>query len=135
MWVRKSDDEIRSQRRRDRRRPLAPIAFAVLSAACALLVSVGGYKSSHGLGYRSPMPLTAALPGVLVLSLLVFLITYVIQFLFPGWYRERRHQAFICPRCTSVYTDGTASTCTCGASLEPLRLWRWQPEPEATPNT
>jgi uncharacterized membrane protein len=135
MWVRKSDAEIQSQRRKDRVRPLAPLVFTILSATLGLLFLVGGWTTPYGTGYRPPMSLSTAFPRVVTVSLLIFVLTYVVQTIFPGWYRERRHQAFICPTCRSVYTDGAATTCSCGTALEPLSMWRWQEDREATPNT
>jgi ribosomal protein L37E len=56
----------------------------------------------------------------------MFIVFYVVQFFFPGWYRERGQAAYICETCATVQSATDTATCACGGHLEPLRNYLWQ---------
>ena len=132
MWVRKSDLELSAPPAKARLELLAPIAVGVVLFGLGLLYIFGAVPpSTRRLGYHHHPPPTSvgeALPQMLVLVFIVFVAVYVVRLMSAAWYRKRRHQAFICPDCTSVYTDGVTNKCGCGTLLEPLSGWRWQAE-------
>ena len=136
MWVRKSKTELGAPPPKVRVELLAPIAVGVILFGLGLLSIFGGLppsrRSPH---YRPPMSVSDALPLVLALSFIVFVVIYLVRLTSEAWDRERRNQAFICPKCTTVYTDGVTMKCGCGTLLEPLSRWRWQPEDETSPET
>ena len=127
MWVRKSERELRIDRLRDRFSPFPPLAFAMLSGGCAFLAGVSGWRSRYGTGYHPAWPPGIALERAVMFTVLMFVIFYAVQMLFPRWYRERSWSAYICDACGSVQA-GETSTCVCGGHLEPLRNYVWRPD-------
>ena len=127
MWERKSPEEIRSVDRRTRFNPL----FALIMASFAATLMTLGRSWGYGGYLLPPLPAKPLLQVLWVFPfffVVMFLVFYVPQIL-------RRHvkypdrDAMICDRCHEI-SDYTADLgCRCGGRLEPLRHWRWLPEP------
>jgi len=134
MWVRKTDRDLKVDRLATRFSPLPAFVVAVLAGFCAFLEYVGGIRLMHGGGSAPPAAPDIAALRASEFSVLIFVLAYVVQLLFPGWYRSRSHEAFICGSCGTVQVAGDANTCVCGGRLEPLREWTWIENATPTPN-
>jgi hypothetical protein len=127
MWVRKSERDLRVDRVKDRFSPLPSLGFALLAGGCAFLAGVSGWRSRYGTGYHPAGPPGIATERAVMFAVLMFVIFYIVQMLFPRWYRHRNLSAYICDACGTVQA-GETDACVCGGRLEPLRNYVWRPD-------
>jgi hypothetical protein len=116
----------RAENRRARFGPLPAILWALLVGALTFLADVGG-----GWYYAPWVPIRSfshALLHAAVVSVIAFIIVYVAQLLFSGWWVRPDHQARFCPRCRTVQPKTSGTQCACGEPLELLRNWKWIPD-------
>ena len=127
MWTRKSPSEIATQDRIARFDPLPAILWALLVGALTLLADVGG-GWYDGPRWMPPVSVSRALPHGAFVVVAVFLLIYIAQLVFGGWWLRSDHQALFCPRCHAVQPKKSGTHCSCGEQLELLRNWKWLPD-------
>jgi len=98
------------------------ILWALLIGALTFLADLGGgwYYAS----WRPILSVSHALLHAAVVSALAFVIVYIAQLVFGGWWLRPDHQARFCPRCRTVQPKTSGTHCACGERLELLRNWK-----------
>jgi hypothetical protein len=100
MWTRKSSLEIAAQDRRAKFGPIPAILWTLLIGALTFLADVGG--GWYYAPWRPTLSASPALEHAAVVSAAVFIIVYVAQLIFGGWWLRPDHQTLLCPRCGAV---------------------------------
>ena len=126
MWTRKSPSEIAAQDRRARFGPLPAILWALLITALTFIADLAG--GWYYAPWRPALSVSRALPHVAFVLVAAFVVLYIAQLVFDGWWLRADHQALFCPRCRTVQPKGSGTLCTCGEQLELLRNWKWIPD-------
>jgi hypothetical protein len=123
VWTRKSLSEIAAQDRRARFGPVPAILCALLIGALTFLADIGG--GWYYAPWRPTLSAFRALPHAAIVSVMAFIIVYIAQLVFGGWWLRPDYQARFCPRCRNVQPKGSGTHCACGEQLELLRNWKW----------
>ena len=119
MWVRKSEEEYKHDRRRFWWAVGAPLGFA-------LVLFPIFYFGSIFIGNR-PGQVQRPWPEAVIVALfessMVFIVGYVWQVLFRRKLFERT--SWFCDSCHAVKLPDAERECECGGSFEDMDRWKW----------
>jgi hypothetical protein len=123
--------------RTDHGRQPARIAFSIVSkppaTLLALLIGSLTFLADVGGGWyyapwRPTLSASRAFSHAITISVLAFIIVYVAQLIFRGWWLRPDNQSLFCPRCRTVQPKRSGTHCACGEQLDLLRNWKWIPD-------
>lgn len=119
-WRRKTQLEIRIQRRRRRAKGVSPIRPAIeavggAAAAAGLHVLFGDWRHN-----TPPIPLAQGLDEFWAIAILLFIVLYGWRL---WWGPPDVTRLFICSRCFEVFVARPGPRCPCGGPLEDADGW------------
>ena len=127
MWIRKSPSEIAEQDRRARFNPLPAVLWALLIFVLAFITGVGARVwNVPPTGPPLSVPDAFRIEGEF--AVVAFIVIYVAQLVFGGWWLRPNTNALYCPRCRAIESKKSRTHCACGEQLELLRNWKWIPD-------
>jgi hypothetical protein len=123
MWVRKTIEDIASERRKLWLAFGGPLIFALLMfVACIIRAFIGPFRPQENL----PSSFWGLLVRTSEFSLIVAILAYLCQVLFGKTiFSLFESKVQICDSCYHMKSPDGQQSCNCGGKFEDFRLWKW----------
>ena len=132
MWMHKTPEELRDQRRELRRAFGGPLFLGLLAGACSVIGRLSSFLEP-GQVLRPPSTLGALLGGGAAVGLSVAVVTYLFQLVIGRHALEADlmgpRKVLICDQCHRMKNSDGQPSCDCGGAFEDFDLWKWVDEP------